>query len=503
MDPECIFDLPNHVGIKTNDVLLEPCTDHDIVKVNMFNYGKGGEESMLQELSSSYFGAMPMTVEEPEFIEETLSQIKEFYAPNVIKSVPRSWEDVVAEKDKKTSVGFPLVSMFSDCGNFLEAYEGDMEQLYADLDEAEKLVLQGQAPISYWKVLPKEDKYTEKKVKSRRFRLVSIGSFFLLCLCRRWLGTVDSHIKHIVAQFHLLGQGDPYERHVLKRLAGRYSVGVDYTAFDKNSSREFTMASFDFMDYMSGRATPRRIIEYITLNVCNPFTIISNKATGRTTYFHLSATNPSGQLHTTNVNSLTHLFHNAIIMRKKFLVSVEDYLGDVSFVRSVMTGDDGLETCEDPDTTMVVVREMAYSVGQLFGIPAKIESLYDEEQKSEVPFPPDVMAPFLSEMCVVRPEDDQYYLIPSHPKRMIAKLIYVPEDKLGNIRELLHSRCVNIADRMHGLAVHQLLNPDLPPNMILRLMKDYMKEFGVLMKNEHDFTGVVKRITTGQIRITQ
>lgn len=493
--------LPSHIGMRMEDTLIHPITEHPVVECNIFDFGKGGLLSMQHEIEGSIFGAMPLELEDGEFINETIEDFFDYYKNKRIKYEPLTWQQVVMEKADDTSMGLPLGAKFADHGCFKEAYDGDFDLLYEDLQQAEDDILEGCAPISVWKCLPKEDKYSRKKIEARRFRLVSIGSYVLLCICRRWLSQVDSYIKDLIQQFHVLGTNEMYEKHVLSRLISRYSLGVDYTAFDKNSGRTFVTTSIQFLDFMSNYQTPRKIIEYIILNISNPVTILPSKD-GEHLVYNLSGTNPSGQLFTTSVNSVTHLLHNCVILRRVYRISVRDYLADLSMLRSAMTGDDGLETCETKEQTMLVVSMLARKVAEYFGIPAKVEGLTNHKTGALEPYPLDVMAPYLSEVCVLRYQEGYYYRFPCNPKRMLARLIFVPEDKMSKMSELMPSRCQNIAHELHSLTVHETLNVDIPQNTTLKRMHDYIRQNRVILKSPQDVGDRVFMIPKGQITIS-
>jgi len=498
--------MPAHVGIKTYDSLFSPITDHKVLESNIYHYGKGGFLSMKREIEKSFRGTMPKLATDPEAIKSVIGDMYEYYSGLRIRYDPMSWADTVAEKEEDTSMGYPLATRHANHGDFLKCYsrgeptDNDLEDLYNDLEMTEKLVLEGKCPISYWKCMNKEDKYSTKKVVSRAFRMVSIGSYFLLCLCRRYLKIVDKHLKEIIKQFHLVTDEEHYITHVLDRVAGRFSMGVDYTAFDKNSSRYFVIESMKFLDYMSGYQTPRPIMEYIILNISNPMTVLTNKDTGESLYYNLNATNPSGQYHTSNVNSLTHLYHNLIIFKEVLRVPIEDYLNDIWVIRSCMTGDDGLETAQDPCELMLRVELLTTKVESWFGIPAKVEGLTNPNGKL-IPFPPDVMAPYLSQVCVVNEEQGFYHLLPSNPKRSLAKMIYVPENCRTKFDELMTDRVRNLLDGIHGIAVNKYLNPDVPDNIVYDSMVDYSRDYGIFPKRPENILSAVGRLPQGQIRL--
>ena len=307
--------MPDHIGMKECDTLIAPFNNHPLVDCNIYHWGKGGFRSITQEIEGSFTGTMPIICEDRATVDELIEKVKDYYSPHRIKYAPLSWEDVVSEKDDNTSMGLPLGTEFKDHKEFLDTFE-DLTVLYEELSKAEDLVLQRNCPVSFWKAMAKEDKYSTKKVQTNRFRMVSIGSYFLLCLCRRWLSPIDKHMKEIIRQFHLIGDESHYQRNVLTRLQGLFTIGVDYTAYDKNSARYFVIKSMQLLHFMSGQQTPQPIIEYIILNIANPYTILMNKDTGTSAWYHLAATNPSGQYHTSNVNSITHLYHNVIIINK-------------------------------------------------------------------------------------------------------------------------------------------------------------------------------------------
>lgn len=459
--------------------------------INTYHYGKGGYEDVVREITSGANGSCAIEVEKPEVLEFVYEQMYQAWSRYQVSNVVLTWREALDEKDMSTSVGYPACRYTSTYLDLIKQIQEDeptrdpVEVLAEEMEECEQLVLQGSCPPVVWRPFGKLDKYSTSKVQSRKFRTVSTGPLFLLTLMRRYYSVATKHLETSIPQMYLFTGPEACYEKVWSRMAGTRTFGVDYTSFDKNSVKTLNIRSFMLLDKLTGKTVPRPIFDYICLGITQPMSLVYNNS-GEPELFNLNGTNPSGQLMTSWCNTATHAAHNCTFLWEKYHVHPVDYLSDMSMLRSIMTGDDGVESVDhmDPDT---FAQELATFIQSAFNIPCKLD-LLNLPDGTRTCYKEDLVAPYLNKV-MISPTPQTMYLIPVHPRRFIPRLYFLVEgDYKGPKTEVLQTRLSGIVNEIQPLIFHEYFNPSLPTNEIVESILKYAKEMNVRVPSVYECT---------------
>lgn len=456
--------------------------DDDLLNYNTYHYGKAGHSTLTTELTETFQGTTKIALEHFDEVEEAYDVLYHSWKTYVGPSDPLPWEEVIMSKDPNTSLGYPLAYDYGTMEELLE--DITMEELSEIFQSYEDTLLEGFLPPATWRPFPKMDKYSGKKVMSSKFRLVSVGNVFFLALCKRWFSQVVTALEEAVDQFYINTGPEIFNRKFVMRMLNAYSWGVDYTAFDKNSTAMFTLLGFKLLHRLSCQSTPKFIYEYIALNIAQPLSIIVSPDRTLQCYL-LCSSNPSGQFFTSYTNSCTHLVHNLLFSMIYLGESGYDYIADRGQLRSIMTGDDGVDLAETEAKAVKISSEMCRFVEEFFNIPAKLEFMEDESGRN-VPFPPGISPVYLNKVYVVK-DDGTSYLIPSNLRRLLPRLMFVqPSDVKGTLRETLQERVIGILQEVQPTLLHEYFHPCYPKNVIAAKIVEKARSLGVLAKSPHN-----------------
>lgn len=417
---------------------------------------------------------------------------------------PMEWNEALRFKDKDTTNGFPLNYMeTNDYAQLVESYGYD--GLAEEMSRLEAILLEGGSlPPAVWKPFPKEDKYSTKKVVHNDLRMVSTGPLFLLVLCRRWFYTLMERLERKINQAYLVTSNEQFQKKVYHRLPNRKSFGIDYSAYDKNTVSGSTYLSLELLYKLHFRSIPVEIFEYVSLNIVQPLSVLV-RPDGYCDAYCLGGSNPSGQLFTSWCNTVSHVSHNALFLYQTYRVNPKDYLCDLSHLKSVATGDDGIETVParwTDEQVMDFAERLARFIDEKFSIPAKLDLLETSEGKK--PFPPGMLAPYLNNVMIDHEPGESYYLLPIHPERFLPSMIYYTGNDILKFDELKIARSQGIFDQIKPLIFHELINPDLPRSKIVRVLTKIIAQNGFLIPKPTEiiFSKVLVRvIPEGQLVI--
>lgn len=477
---------PAYLSSHEDDVTIDPLEfSSDLLPFNTYHYGRCGYHTLKRELVNTFQGTPKAVYENKEDLDDIFDSLYHNWKSYVGEYQPLSWETVIDSKDKNTSLGYPLCFYFTNMGDLLDISEEgsgfSVEELVSELQSMEDSLLRdGSLPIAVWRPFPKVDKYSTTKVQQNKFRLVSVGPFFLLSLCKRYFQELVHTLEVAVRQFFLVTGNEEYVEKVVCRLLNGYSWGVDYTAFDKNSTSYLTTAGFMLLDRLSGYVVPRPIVRYIVLSICQPVSMIISP-TGIPEIYCLGSSNPSGQFFTSYTNSVTHLVHNMLFCSKYYNATHTDYLQDEAPMRSIMTGDDGIDVVanfNEAETTSVALTNF---LDEYFNIPAKIDQL-ELLDGSKVPFPPGVLPVYLNKILITLDGDEgSMYLIPSNPRRFIPRLLFLQTSDIhGSVEETMEQRVTGILQEIKPNILHEYLYPHFPKNSVVDAIKKFATKLGLV-----------------------
>lgn len=485
-----------HLRLKRFPTLHPPIDwESPTMKHNVYHFGKGGSDALIKEVENSFSGAPDVVLNRSDHIDSVFDALYKTWREFTFMSKPMTWEEALTVKDKDTSVGFPLCARYADFGDLIE--KETMERVVAWCEELETAVCAGSYPETVWKLFPKEDKYKTKKIEENKYRVLSIGPLFLLSLCRRYYSRAESHLKVMIPQMYVITDQENFERKVFNRMRGSETFGIDYTAFDKNSCQYLVGKSFQLLDRLVGSEVPRHVYNYIFQSITQPNSMIIDEE-GNQIVYGLTATNPSGEFFTTWVNTVTHIVHNASFVDTVLKVHPEDYLRDYAPLRSVCTGDDGVEAVTDsevPNNTLNIANKLCEYISREFGIPARLDLLIDDTNEGKLcPFPKDLMAPYLNDLLVVM-QERSYYRIYTNPKRLLPRLNFVTQNSIiGDVRHTLSERVDGIMERLRPNFFHEYANPSLPKNEVIQSIRTLATSLGVRPPTAQDIRGVVFQV---------
>lgn len=470
--------MSEFLALKEEDKIEHPLDYNDpLLDFNVYQQGKAGYHTLEKELTSCFQGTVPATIFFEKEIDHCYDAMYHAWKSLVGPVTPLSWAEALESKDPKTSVGIPLTNSYSNYEDLLSDFS--VEELATIFQEIEDDLINTSIPIGSWKPFPKFDKYSSRKVRESKFRLVSVGNLFLLTLCKKYLELTTRTLEEAIPQFYLITGNEQFVQKYVQRQLNSYSWGVDYTAYDKNSSGYFILKMFELLDRLTQRSIPKRVLDYLALSIAQPVSIMVDH-TGSTNVFLLSNSNPSGQYLTSFTNSLTHILHNSLFLLVHYKVETYDFLHDQSpLLKSVMTGDDGVDSSATKEMAEKVSQELAAFVEYYFNIPVKLD-LYINEQGQSEPFPPG-LAPVYLNKCLVINNNGQGYLFPANPRRLIPRLLFAQENEIkGNLRSLMQERSLGIAQEIKPYLIHQYLNPALPKNSVFEALKTAVESRGVV-----------------------
>lgn len=395
--------VANHVKDRAKDIRggervvneLSPYTDYILCKGDSVSLGK--------EVSSNTSSGLGCD------IEEEVADFTEVLAALLPMAEPLTWQEAINGKENDSSVGLPYLNRHKDFGDFLESYPPLL--LENILQEVEQSVLDGADPVCVCYVFSKRDKYTPQKCQGSRFRSIQCCDVLLLLIMRRWFYGMAHEFYVRMPQSYLVTTQSQYVAKTGPLRSG-WSFGVDFSAYDKSESLALNLRVFRAL--CTRTMIPCRLRTWIERNVFSPTYLTA----GGDLYLP-GGGNPSGQYLTSVLNTANHMVMNARCYKQLLGVRPLDYYMNRTKVRSIMTGDDGIESFEDKEDADLCVKELPSLLSDLFCIGAKVDLPVDGS-----PYPPGVLPPYLSEVEVFR--RGYCVKVPVRPHRVICGLQYQP-----------------------------------------------------------------------------
>lgn len=407
---------------------------------------KGAADVVEVEVNTTISGSCPEgALKIFDLLECSLSK-------KVYDSEPKPIRVVLEQKSKDASPGLPLRNYYSTWSDVLNHYS--IEEVEEALAEAESSILEGDFPLCAFHVFSKRDRYSYKKFTERKFRTIQCGDLLLLVLLQRWLSDVKEQVEEFLPGFFTTTDRANYERRVSPLRVG-YTFGIDFTAYDKNTLSPMIAAGIGLLCHLA--KVPQNLERFFIETVSSSLLVVPVEENQLTL---CSGGNPSGQYLTSYCNTLGHLVMNAFCYNKMFGIGPLEYLyGRSEVVRSVATGDDGLEGFLERADAVRAIEELPELLTSYFGIPAKVETL------QEKPFPPNMLAPYLSRVEAKIPSG--WVLLASRPNRTLGTLQWASKgdlqrpDFVENYKEQMRG----IRNVLAGFEVLERLNIPTPENV--------------------------------------
>lgn len=373
------------------------------------------------------------------------------------KTQPIPYNEVLYCKSTQSSPGYPWRNQFADFGEMVEHFGIDV---LVDELEGFEYSLQYGFRLSPFQVFSKRDKYKPKKVMTRSFRSIqgmNLHLFFIMC---RYLDEIVHLIEMLVPEFFLITTKDQYRGKVLKRFKGLHTIGVDYTAFDKNVPRELTAAVLHYL--FSKTTAPQYVVDYVVNNVADPLFLLPDGS-----IYVTNGTNPSGQFCTSIVNSFVHFIYSLDIYSTIFSVSVAEVASKVTMV---MTADDGIDGFMSLDEADLAVTNYPVLLLNRYGIEAKID-LIDGR-----PYSWPLLAPYLGQLLVQR--CGVFFLVPLQVTRSLSHLQFW----CGGFDEHLGEVCTGILESCRGFLELRLVDAVYQWPQAFQEFYDFCLEFRSVLK---------------------
>ena len=465
------------------DAVAEPkfvplIENHD--KISMYaDYvlAKGGSDAVVEEISESVVGSCNVQLAEYyDMFHDALEGLVPF------RFEPVSYDVVVRRKNRKSSPGLPFSNFWTTFDDLLSEFESEEEgfQALAGLaEDYERLIMEGKPPTAVFRVHSKKDKYSRKKIQLNSFRTIQAGDLFLLWVMQKYILPYAEALEIAVPGIFLVTDSAQYAMKVAP-LRSKWTFGVDFTRYDKTESMDLMARTLKMLCDLAG--VPALVAQYVVFSVAAPILVTPG---ADDELFFGCGSNPSGQLLTSVCNSLNHLLYNGVIYSQVFNTNFRRYVLGLASIRSVATGDDGIEAFQDEETALVAMRWIPILLWEYFGVIAKIETANGK------PFPPGTMCPYLSQVEVQVPCG--WVRVPSRPSRNLGNLQYEHfECMLSSLwQENYREKLTGVLDSMSGFLLLQLLKPDYPvPEQFLALL-DLCRDFGVSVET------TVERVSIG------
>lgn len=426
---------------------------------------KGGSDAIVDEISESVLGSCNVALDEYfDQFHDALSELVPF------RFEPISYDVVVRRKNRKSSPGLPFSNFWTTFEDLLKEFPTEEEgflELAATAEEYERLVMAGRPPVTVFRVHSKKDKYSRRKIEQNTFRTIQAGDLYLLWVMQKYLLPYAEALEVAVPGVFLITDHAQYTLKVAP-LRPKWTFGVDFTRYDKTESMDLMARTLQLLCDLAG--VPQPIADFVIFSVCSPVLVTPGE---NDEVFFGCGSNPSGQLLTSVCNSLNHLLYNGVMYSYLFGIDFKRYILGVSPIRSVATGDDGIEAFPDEKTAIVAMEQIPILLWEWFGVTAKIETAGGS------PFPPGTMCPYLSQVEVQVPGG--WVRVPSRPSRNLGNLQYEhPENMLSPLWvENFREKLTGVLDSMSGFLLLQVLKPSYPlPEQFLILL-DLCKEYGV------------------------
>lgn len=415
-------------------------------------------------------------------VDEIFAVLEDFLENHITCARELGVEEALLCKDLSTSPGYPYVHVYATYGDMVK--DVGFDEIVRYVTALEAAIIKGDKVMpEVFQVFSKKDKYSLKKIKAKRYRTIQCGSFFLLYLMKKYCGNMMEDLERKVNFFLLVTDPVTYSKR-LEIVRNMYTVGVDYTGFDRSETSDLTRRAMNMFMRLAGVNV--NIASYIVDNVVAPLCLTP---TGMVVT--AMGMNPSGQLFTSLLNSTMHLFYNIVVMQDVFCIKPNEYLSNQTIARAIMTGDDGIDGFVEEDVANKFISEIVDIMNWRFGIIVKVSLL---EGKA---FPKDILPTYLGKVEVTLKETDGSLIkvrVPAQPTKILTSCCFYTDGELKSVDfgELDRSVLSGIANEYSGFLLLRRLIRNYPvPSCVLDFWKLCEEE-----KIDLDLEGLAMRIHT-------
>lgn len=446
-----MYSLRNHIVAQARPDKLKELIPGPLARHADYQVAKGGSDAVETEILATITG-LP-NVDLTPYLVHMRQHLKDF-----VPEAPLPWSHVIGSKDPLSSPGLPLRNAFGSWAEFVSSLgEGAMARIECELQETEDRIIAGDFPLSSFHVFSKRDKYSRKKVATRNFRTIQCGDSVLLFMSQRWLSKAKEQVEALIPGFFTVTDKQSYQAKVAP-LRDSFTFGVDFTAYDKHQLQTLMSETISLICDLA--ELHPNLKKYFITSITSCTLVLPTESDS---VVEMTGGNPSGQFLTSFCNTMGHLLMNTVVYKTLFDLNPAAFWASTGPVRSVATGDDGLESFTSKASAELACAKIPQLLDDLFGIPAKIETLADGSV-----FPPGLLAPYLSRVEVRVP--GAYVLVPARPNRSLGYLQWAsPNDALDpNFASKQLERMAGIRNNLCGFEVIQQLLPGYPvPDAVL------------------------------------
>jgi len=266
----------------------------------------------------------------------------------------------------------------------------------------------------------------------------------------RYFGPLAEALELLVPQFFLITTDEQYTAKVAT-LRGGHGFGIDFTAYDKAENAVLNRATLSLLGEFV--AIPPAVLSFILDSVTTPVVVLPDGDC-----YMPYGSNPSGQFLTSLMNTVNHLVMNTEVFAQVLDFDRDGYLAGREAIRSVMTGDDGIESAVSSAEALRAMALIPSAYQELFGIGAKVDAVTSADG-SPVPYPSGVLPPYLSRVEIQ--VAGRHVLVPYRPHRVLAGLQFETTHDLNDpsYAEVRRQKVSSALLELSGFRVAQMLDP--------------------------------------------
>mgnify|MGYP003572055665 CR=1 FL=1 len=437
----------NEVKHWTVDPTFWPHTTHLVAK--------GDNDSLEEEVLKGTYGHVKVP---PRVWECLKKEIDDAIALHDI--TPLSFQEAWDTLNKQASPGEPWADTFPTKQDFED--KGALPELLEFCEALEEEIISGQLPEDEWpimafKVHSKRDKYSTKKIKTKRFRSIQGLDVVLNLIMARWLAKFDETIYDRFPHIFVKNNPQTWCERITKGFAGLRTWGCDYTAFDKSIPENVVGDIVGFC--MQRVGAPQNLCDFVARQVSQGPLVMP---TGD--IIHRTGSNPSGEYLTTIVNSFYNYMMIVDCFGEVLQVPPEEVKQHMSFV---ITGDDALLGSQELE--LEKVEEATQLISDKYCIATKLDLYHGELYPSD----PGCHAPYLGQVSVGL-DQETFVSVPFEPMRTLTRAVQAPMNDKPQDRAL---RMTGVRQAFAGYYVLRELSPSYPIPVPVNAFMDYFDDF--------------------------
>jgi hypothetical protein len=348
-----------------------------------------------------------------EYMEHVVNWTLDYVTSHLVGSdiSKISFEEVLIKKNRQSDPGYPYNLKYGKTG---ELVDGCLDDIVNYFHHLEKQIDEGVFVNTVYEVFSKDDKYGYKKIQNNTYRTIQNADLFLYSVGIRWLSRSLEAIKTRVPQFLSKMYPHEWDTRVWRVFKNRYTVGLDYTAWDRGVPHD--VAYKIIYRLMEEAGASHNLAMWLASSILSADMLVT--VDGLMRIVEHCGGNCSGQPFTTDLNQIFHLIMNVYVYSILFEISPMEVLERIDMV---LCGDDELVGGSQQDMQMLI-NDAPGLVTHYFDLEAKVDS------NSGKPYPPGIHACFLDQTTF---DIDGFGIpVPVRTFRRLAKLWYRSDDIL-------------------------------------------------------------------------